>query len=149
MTRDGITAYIQARTVIDPETGCHNWTKCLNRSGYAISGTLRRLGYSGLVSRAIMQMRQDINDQVVRHTCDNPKCVNEDHLDLGTQQDNIKDMVFRNRQAKGESNGRAKITKELAIEIHMMPGTQKQIAKLFGISKSQVGKIKRGKSWTS
>lgn len=43
--------------------------------------------------------------EVVRHTCDNPLCVNPYHLESGTQADNVRDMVARGRQAKGEGHG--------------------------------------------
>ena len=41
---------------------------------------------------------------VVRHTCDNRICVNPEHLEVGTHQDNMDDMVRRNRQAKGNNH---------------------------------------------
>jgi hypothetical protein len=41
---------------------------------------------------------------VVRHTCDNPECVNIDHLLLGTQQQNITDCVVRGRRAKQDGS---------------------------------------------
>lgn len=40
------------------------------------------------------------DDLLVRHTCDNPRCVNPEHLILGTQKDNMQDMAKRNRSAR-------------------------------------------------
>ncbi len=50
----------------------------------------------------------------VCHHCDNPACVRPDHLFVGTQDDNMKDMVAKDRanKPKGESNGRAKLTED-------------------------------------
>jgi hypothetical protein len=54
---------------------------------------------------------------VVRHTCDNPLCINPDHLLIGTHNDNVQDKVNRGRQAKGTHNGRSKLTEPEVIDI--------------------------------
>ena len=53
----------------------------------------------------------------VRHSCDNPPCINPVHLLCGTDQDNMDDKVERGRQARGEKNGWAKLTEEQVTEI--------------------------------
>ena len=52
----------------------------------------------------------DIKDMVVRHSCDNPRCVNPEHLLLGTQLDNIEDRVIRNRNGKHNIGRPRKLT---------------------------------------
>lgn len=54
----------------------------------------------------------DIDGLVVRHTCDNPRCVNPEHLVIGTQADNIRDMVGRVRLPKGYKHNRTVLTVE-------------------------------------
>lgn len=60
-----------------------------------------------------------IMNKVVRHRCDNPQCINPEHLELGTQADNIKDMNDRKRQRNvhGEESPHAKITDDIVRSI--------------------------------
>lgn len=54
---------------------------------------------------------------VVMHTCDNPSCVNPDHLQIGTHKDNQIDKVVKGRQAKGEIQGHSSLSE---IEVKAM-----------------------------
>lgn len=87
----------------------------------------------------------------VLHKCDNPICVRPDHLFLGTQATNMADRGAKGRQAKGESNGRAKLTENEVHEIvaETRRGTpNKQIARRFGVGRNAVGAIVRGDRWS-
>lgn len=92
---------------------------------------------------------------IVRHTCDNPPCVNPAHLLIGTRADNAADMVNRGRTAdtRGELNGFRRLSDEAALEIIGLlsrpnPPTQGEIAAQFGISRSTVSLIRHHKRWT-
>lgn len=54
----------------------------------------------------------DIKGLVVRHKCDNTRCINPDHLIIGTHADNVQDKVDRNRQARGADHGQAQLSAE-------------------------------------
>lgn len=75
--------------------GCLIWTRCLASDGYP------RASLNGNTN--IKVHREVFNDiygyypEVVRHTCDNPSCINPEHLVAGTQRDNIKDRGLRKR----------------------------------------------------
>lgn len=93
--------------------------------------------------------------QVARHTCDNPSCVRPDHIVVGTQQDNVNDMMERNRHnptgMPGVVNPFVKLTDEQATLIRACPdtfGALTKLSKLLGIHRSVSGKIKNGKAWT-
>lgn len=92
---------------------------------------------------------------VVRHSCDNPACINPEHLSLGTQADNVRDMFQRGREnkAKGERTGKAKLTDAQVREIRgrYAPMTYGKgahcLAREFGVSKQTVQAILSGESW--
>ena len=84
------------------------------------------------------------------HTCDNPSCVNPDHLFLGSAKLNSEDMVRKGRKEKGEDVGGAKLTEKDVIRIRALykkGKTQKYIAKLFSVTPDNVGAVVKGKTW--
>lgn len=90
---------------------------------------------------------------IVRHKCDTPACVNPSHLVLGTVADNNSDMVERQRQARGETNGNAKLTEAdvRAIRATYVRGSSTQgldsLARRFGVDPSLIGLIVNRKRW--
>jgi len=99
----------------DPDTGCWEWTACRDKDGYGIF-TQNKNNYRA--HRLIADHHGiDITDKLVRHQCDNPGCVNPDHLDVGTHMDNMNDRKIRDRQAKGSKNGTSKLTEAQVIDM--------------------------------
>lgn len=85
------------------ETGCWEWQGNLAPNGYGLL-TLTRQGIRNKGAHRIMYERHVgpiPEDQVIRHKCDNPPCVNPDHLETGTREDNMRDMVSRGRHRYG------------------------------------------------
>lgn len=88
------------------------------------------------------------------HKCDNPCCVNPKHIFPGTAKDNTQDCINKDRRAdqKGINNGNCKLTENEVHSIRKLYFVnnlpQKQIARMFRISKSQVHNIVRRKSWS-
>ena len=80
------------------ETGCLEWTRCFNTDGYpraAIDGH-----FNGKVHRIIYELihpEENILGKHIRHTCDNPKCINPSHLLSGTPTENVNDRDIRDR----------------------------------------------------
>lgn len=86
----------------------------------------------------------------VLHKCDTPRCVNPDHLFLGTNDDNMHDMVLKRRSALGERNPRGKLFPEQVLEIRRLceEGVpQKKLAERFGVNVLAVNRVVRRASW--
>jgi HNH endonuclease len=90
-------------------------------------------------------------DLCVCHKCDNPSCVNPTHLFLGTANDNIKDRQQKNRGAKKEQMGAAKLTQEKVIEIRKkyIPRVYSttMLAKEYNVSQHTIFSIINNKTW--
>jgi len=85
------------------KSGCLEASGWHNGSGYRKVQCLRKRAY---VHRLICEHfnKISVKNKVVMHTCDNPKCVNPDHLKVGTQLENVRDMISKNRNYKKEVN---------------------------------------------
>lgn len=87
---------------------------------------------------------------VICHCCDNPACVNPNHLFLGTQADNLRDMRAKRRDnpPRGSRHPHARLTEDLAERIRADARSHWRIARDYGIGKTTVGMIKAGITWT-
>lgn len=85
--------------------------------------------------------------QQVLHRCDNPSCVNPEHLFLGTQLENIADMVGKLRNPKGEKHGSAKLSDDQIDAIRLLGASmpQRKIAERFGVTQGHVSDILNGR----
>ena len=87
---------------IDPDTQCWNWKRSIDKDGYGnftISQKGQKTKYYKAHRASLMIQGHKLNwnkykfNQVVCHSCGNSKCVNPDHLYIGTQKDNIQDTI--------------------------------------------------------
>lgn len=145
--------------LIEKTDKCWLWKGRLNSTGY---GGITYNNTKWLAHRLAWVLANGIAIEkgvVVRHKCDNPRCVNPEHLCLGEQLDNVQDMVSRKRQnffgrrtqrQIGERNPTAKLTKTQVIEIRSrrkQGETLSSLAVEFGISKSYVGNLAARRKW--
>jgi DNA invertase Pin-like site-specific DNA recombinase len=92
---------------------------------------------------------------VVRHKCDNPLCVNPEHLELGTQRDNVQDMYSRGRHGNtsqpGSNNAMSKVNEESVKDMRsrFLSGTSttQELSVEFSISSANVTRILSGNTW--
>jgi hypothetical protein len=132
--------------------GCWNWTASLNNKGYGqFYRDDKRRAYPAHRMSYELYKEKIPEGMNVLHKCDNPRCVNPDHLFLGTQQDNVSDMWAKNRArpgvSKGENHGMSKLTNDLVSEIRSSEENGPAIARRLNISTTQVYDIRNRKIW--
>lgn len=128
---------------------CLVWKLAKNAYGYGKAANGK--GGWSLAHRAAWKA---VNGEIpkgieVCHRCDNPACINPDHLFLGTHSDNMADMKAKGR-AKGlvgEANHKSRLSESEVVEIFTSNDPTKVIAVRFGVSVCLVGQIKRGVAW--
>ena len=114
-----------------------------DQCGYPI---VNRLGFQRCHRYSYYLAKGDIpKGLVIRHTCDNPNCINPDHLILGTQTDNVEDIYDRDRRSmKEEKNPNFKdfdiegINNDYQLGMKMI-----DILVKYGISKTHFYRLKK------
>ena len=131
---------------------CWEWTAGMFQgSGYGSFAVRRKNCYAHRVAYQLYYGK-DPGDLDVLHKCDNVTCCNPHHLFLGTHTDNMRDRNNKGRAniPKGEQVWDSKLTEENVTEALAMLSsgmTQQEVADVFGVDRSNIGYIKRGKIW--
>ena len=133
------------------ESGCWIWTASLSQ-GY---GQFRQFSYKPMVASHRFSYSYFVGEippnMFVCHRCDNPLCVNPEHLFLGTPYENTHDMDLKGRRiskpVRGEFHPRVKLTKEDVIEIRLSNDDQRKLAERYGVRPAAISKIKTGRNW--
>lgn len=122
-----------------PTTPCREWTGARTKAGYG--RIFIRRGVEQRAHRAAWEAAHGPipAGKVVMHRCDNPPCVRIDHLELGTQRDNMDDM-----RSKRRARYRIQIDEETVAVILSSPLGNRPLSRQLGISHAQVGVIRRG-----
>lgn len=132
------------RIAIAEDSQCWNWNLHINKDGYGIF-TVEQNAY--LSHRYMYELLNGEQPEVVRHTCDNRKCCNPAHLKGGTHRDNVMDRVNKGRSAKGEQNGKARLSASQVLQILADKRKSREIAADYKIDPSTVRHIKNGVIW--
>jgi hypothetical protein len=130
--------------------GCLNWTGSIGTQGYGRFGHEGGEFYAHRTAFEMYSQKEIPQGLLIRHKCDNRRCVNPAHLELGTFEDNMNDKMSRGRQCRGERMNSAKLSKENVLEIRrcLEAGVmQKAIAKEFNVDQSLISLIKNRRVW--
>ncbi len=155
-------------------TECVEWQGAFYANGY---GRQHSHGRNTTAHRATMERflgRKLNRSEIVCHSCDNPACVNLEHLWVGTHSDNMRDMVAKGRNyrlrndqhrerlsagvrravesgrlpiRRGEQSRQAKLTEAAVLAIHGSSDYQTVLAQRYGVSQSLISHVLLGKSW--
>ena len=149
------------RFEIDKTSGCWNWTGKANKQGYGvIAGVLNGKRYapvgqqllahrvSWMIFKGEIPSSELTHGTVVMHICDNPRCVNPAHLTLGTQADNVRDMVKKGRKVSGTPSGVAHWLSSFKDQadidlICATVGKTKELAEKYGVDVCTIKRIRR------
>lgn len=126
--------------------GCWEWKASLHKNGYGQFRVKINDKWQQYAHRISAHLYLGFNFDptlCVCHKCDNPKCVNPDHLFIGTTADNLKDMYDKGRYVCG-TRKLSGLDRELAIFLKELGVRNYKIAKLLGVSQSTSWIVSRG-----
>ena len=134
--------------VLATPCGCWEYTGSRDADGH---GKLNHQGKQVRAHRLSFKLfNGDLpDDLLVRHSCDNPPCINPEHLLAGTVKQNSEDAVERGRQARGETQGLHKLTEAQVSEIRARRPVEscRALAAEYGVSPAAISNISANKWW--
>lgn len=144
-----------------PFAGCWIWCGALNNRGYGavnVNGTKKAHRVSWTAFRGPIPPKMN-----VLHRCDMPACVNPDHLFLGTQADNMADMITKKRDRKaawenhsshkhpelrqGERQGRSRLTNTDILAVRSAPIGCRLLVRQYNVTVTHICNIRSRKAW--
>lgn len=141
---------LMERTVKNIDSGCWEWVGSVNEDGYGRFKSKDKTRRVHRVSYEVHVGPIPAGLQVLHH-CDNPRCINPDHLFIGTHDDNMRDRDAKLRMARGSSIGGAKITEDLAVDIvsSFNSGEKvRDISSRIDMKKQTIRAVIRGDYWS-
>lgn len=131
---------LKAKSFTDCDRDCLIWTGPTAGKGY---GVISWQGKQTLIHRLVYEQFHHVKPDVVRHSCDNPRCWNIMHLSNGTHADNVEDKLIKGRHGLGNS----KLTVKQVQEIKNSNLSNNELGKLYNVGPGAIRHIRVGNSW--
>lgn len=136
------------------DNNCIEWQMSRTKSGYGQLRVGNKLLYVHRIVATIIYGEPSADANHVLHSCDNPSCVNPDHLRWGNPKDNSDDKIakgrYKNGSLRGEQSPTSKLTEAQVREIRQKIAIKiprKEIANEYGICIGHIKQIRSGKAW--
>lgn len=137
------------------DNGCWLWVGGKSSNGYGVIGAGGKGGKHLSAHRLSYEMHTGTipDGYVVMHSCDNPACVNPDHLSIGSPKDNTLDALVKQRlktiYGKGVANRGARLTDDDVRYIKNNPHLRGcDLADKFKVSRATITDIRKGRCWS-
>jgi hypothetical protein len=149
-----LPARIEDKIIPEPMSGCWLWLGAVDKDGYgktsdSASGLKRYVRAHRLVYELLVGSIPE--GENLLHSCDNPYCVNPDHLWPGSQADNVRDRDRKGRTNRapcpGEKNNRAILNEAKVIEIRASKEPLKVLADRYGVSVPCIKGVRGRVNW--
>ena len=153
---NGFTTFIELLSkTTTTSSQCFEWQMARDARGY---GKARFDSKTYLTHRIALSLYTGVSittELDALHSCDNPPCLNPNHLRWGNARENARDMVDRGRQnhpdRRGSKHHMSKLDEQKVLEIKELfrsPLSNAAIARLYGVTKDNIWCIRHGKTWT-
>jgi len=130
---------------------CVRWKGLKDDFGYGKWSLLWKFTRAHRIAYMLAHLEEIPNGLVVRHKCKNRDCVREEHLELGTHLDNMRDRTRDGTNLSGIDNPACKLTeddvKSILAEIDLGKTSSVKIATKYNVTSTTILRIKRGTSW--
>lgn len=135
-----------------PNTGCWFWTGAVQKKNYGHMSLGGRTSGNAIASRFSYQLNiGDPGDLFVCHRCDQPLCVNPDHLFLGSNAENMRDCAKKGRargpSLKGAQHPNAKLSEDAVRDIRSSDLSGVALAAKYAVGASLISEVRNGRIW--